>query len=193
MKKRYIITACVMCLIIGLILFKSSSRQSEALEARSAKVLQAFSADDFQTLSTFVDPSSGVRFSPYGNINVAEDKVFTANQLKTGMGSSEVFHWGSYDGSGEPIDLTFSEYLKKFVNDADFSKAPEQKKDEMIGQGNTLNTITAAYPSAHFMEYHFPGFDPQYQGMDWKSLRLIFEESQGQWYLVGVIHDQWTI
>jgi hypothetical protein len=29
--------------------------------------------------------------------------------------------------------------------------------------------------------------------MDWESLRLVFQEEGGVWYLVGVIHDEWTI
>jgi len=43
------------------------------------------------------------------------------------------------------------------------------------------------------VEYHFPGIDPQYGGLDWRSLRLVFQQSGGEWYLVGIIHDQWTI
>jgi hypothetical protein len=37
------------------------------------------------------------------------------------------------------------------------------------------------------------GFDPEYEGMDWRSLRLVFEKKNDIWYLVGIIHDQWTI
>jgi (p)ppGpp synthase/HD superfamily hydrolase len=29
--------------------------------------------------------------------------------------------------------------------------------------------------------------------MDWRSLRLVFEKKNDIWYLVGIIHDQWTI
>ncbi len=29
--------------------------------------------------------------------------------------------------------------------------------------------------------------------MDWCSLRLVFEKWGAQYYLVGVVHDQWTI
>jgi UDP-N-acetyl-2-amino-2-deoxyglucuronate dehydrogenase len=31
------------------------------------------------------------------------------------------------------------------------------------------------------------------EGMDWRSLRLVFEKKNDIWYLVGIIHDQWTI
>ena len=62
-----------------------------------------------------------------------------------------------------------------------------------IGQGNSLNNIREFYPGSYFVEYHFSGFDPQYAGMDWQSLRLVFLEEDGVWLLVGIVHDQWTI
>jgi hypothetical protein len=43
------------------------------------------------------------------------------------------------------------------------------------------------------VEYHFSGFDKKFEGMDWASLKLVFENSNNEWYLVGIVHDQWTI
>lgn len=30
-------------------------------------------------------------------------------------------------------------------------------------------------------------------GNDWRALRLVFELVDGRYYLVGIIHDEWTI
>ncbi|WP_268240815.1 hypothetical protein [Paenibacillus albidus] len=43
------------------------------------------------------------------------------------------------------------------------------------------------------MEYHYDELDPQFAGMDWQSLRLVFGKEGSQWVLMGIIHDQWTI
>ena len=43
------------------------------------------------------------------------------------------------------------------------------------------------------VEYYFSGFNPLNAGMDWVSLRLVFEAFAGQWKLVGIIHNQWTV
>ena len=44
---------------------------------------------------------------------------------------------------------------------------------------------------------HFPGFDKKYGGMDWESLRLVFEDATlgggTELMLVGIVHAQWTI
>jgi hypothetical protein len=43
------------------------------------------------------------------------------------------------------------------------------------------------------IEYYFSGFDPQYGGMDWRSLRLVFIKDSNNWYLAAIVHGEWTI
>jgi len=59
--------------------------------------------------------------------------------------------------------------------------------------GNTINNIAEVYPQAITIEYHFEGFDPQFVGLDWRSLLLVLVEKEGAWCLVAVVHDEWTI
>lgn len=49
------------------------------------------------------------------------------------------------------------------------------------------------YENPIIVEYYFSGFDPEYEGIDWRSLRLVFEQYEGSWKLVGIINNQWTI
>jgi hypothetical protein len=49
------------------------------------------------------------------------------------------------------------------------------------------------YRNYDFTESHFSGFEEKYGGMDWRSLRLVFKEIKGRFFLVGVVHDKWTI
>jgi hypothetical protein len=63
----------------------------------------------------------------------------------------------------------------------------------VLGHGNSLNNSFEIYKDSIIVEYYFSGLDPQYEGMDWRSLRLVFEEKDDIWYIVGIIHDQWTI
>ena len=43
------------------------------------------------------------------------------------------------------------------------------------------------------VEYYFSGFDKQYEGLDWRSLSIVFEKKAEAWYITGIIHDEWTI
>lgn len=100
---------------------------------------------------------------------------------------------GAFDGSGEPITLTFSDYFDRFVYNQDFIAAPQIGYNESVGQGNMIDNWREFYPDGLMVEYHFPGFDPQYGGLDWQSLRLVFQREGEIWHLVGLIHAQWTI
>lgn len=155
--------------------------------------LKALKDRDMQKLSSIVHPDKKLRFSPYTFVDLDQALAFSAQELKTLMTSDKVYTWGLYDGSGEPIKLTFREYMDAFVYDRDFLNAEEVGYNRYIGKGNTVNNISSVYPDATMLEYYFSGFDPQYDGLDWESLKLIFEEKDGNWYLVAIIHDEWTI
>lgn len=171
----------------------SKEEKQKAAKAAADRILQAIKAKDMNQLAAYVDPEAGVRFSPYGTIDTKQDLVFTAEQLQKLTSDNKEYVWGSYDGSGEPIKLTFNQYYGKFVYDHDFAKAPKVGINTVVGTGNTLNNIAEAYPGSTFVEYHFPGFDKKYEGMDWASLRLVLTEAKEGWKLVGIVHDQWTI
>ena len=163
------------------------------IEKRSTDVLTAIKNYDLEKLAAAVHPDKGVRFSPYGYVDVDNDLVFTAEEVKKLATDSKQYHWGYYDGSGEPIRLKFSDYYKKFIYDEDFLNAEQVSYNKTLGHGNSLNNSFEVYKNSISFEYHFSGFDPQYAGLDWRSLRLVFEKKGDIWYLVGIIHDQWTI
>ncbi len=163
-----------------------------AIIERTGQVLLALQKNDTAALAALVHPRLGLRFSPYAYLS-DENLVFSVEQVRGLMDDPTLYLWGAYDGIGSPIELPYAEYASLFVYSADFLNAPEMSFDERIGQGNTLDNIAQVYPEAHVVEYHFPGFDPQFEGLDWQSLRLVFLEWNGQWYLVAIVHDQWTI
>lgn len=159
----------------------------------SLDVMDSIKNNDMNTLSTYVHPSKGLRFTPYTYIDIQNDKLFTAGEVAGLNGDSTVYTWGDYDGSGEPISLKFSDYYNEFVYDKDFLNPHMIGNNLAIGTGNMINNTSTAYPNESFVEYHFTGFDSQYAGIDWESLTLVFEQDNGNWYLVGIIHGQWTI
>lgn len=89
--------------------------------------------------------------------------------------------------------MTPKEYYTKFIYSEDFVEAEQLGYNEILSFGNMLENQFEVYENAIVVEYYFSGFNPEYEGMDWKSLRLVFEEYEGTWLLVGIIHNQWTI
>ena len=158
------------------------------LRARAKAVLAALAAKDGKALAALASPR-GVRFSPYGYVDIKSDVVLTPAELARSMTDPTKRVWGSYDGRGDPILATFADYRARFVWTHDFTAAPQIAVDRSIGGGNTTDNLAVAYPHAHYVELHFPGFDPKLSGMDWESLRLVFESGA----LVGIVHAEWTI
>jgi hypothetical protein len=158
------------------------------------QVLAAFNSKDYVALSLLVHPDSGVRFSPYAYIDTASDKVVTADWIKKQADKTkqEKVLWGTVDPTDEPINMTVDNYVRRFVYDVDFLKPEKFKVNEFIGSGNTVNNLQAIYNNCDFTESHFSGFEKKYDGMDWRSLRLVFRMKDGKYYLVGVVHDEWT-
>lgn len=178
----------------GEVLQKDTEQYIKSIIDHKAKeVLSAIKSKDMDKLSAAVHPTKGVRFSPYSYVNESSDLVFSSKQIKEIESNATEYLWGNYDGSGLPIKLTFSDYYERFLYDADFINAKEVGYNRSIGKGNTENNSFQYYKNSIIVEYHFPEIDPQYNGIDWRSLRLVFEKLNDTWYIVGIIHDQWTI
>lgn len=164
------------------------------LREAAGAVAEALEARDLERLAELVHPETGVRFSPYAYVEPEEHVILTREDLRAAAaGAALERSWGHHDGTGQPIELTFREYLDRFVYDAPYLAQGRVSVDERQGRGNTLDNAAQVYPEARIVEYHLPGRDPRYGGMDWRSLRLVLEEREGRWYLVGVAHDEWTI
>lgn len=168
------------------------------LAARTAQAILALRDHDMAQVTSLVHPVKGVTFSPYTFVRGLQgapgqaDLVFSRDQVRGLWTDPTAYLWGAYAGSGEPIEMTFAAYYQRFVYDVDFAQPDVIGFGETVGQGSTINNIPSVFPESTTVEYHFEGFDPQYAGLDWRSLRLVWERSEGSWYLVAIVHDEWT-
>lgn len=171
----------------------TTAAEKEILTTIGTEILIALKAKDYRAFAVYFHPKKGVLFSPYGFIDKPNaQQLSKANFLKIIEEHGSV-NWGEYDGSGDPIKLTAQKYLEQFVYNADYLHAQKTSFNQIIGKGNSKNNLKEVFPDSPFLEYHFKGIDEKYDGMDWTSLRLVFEKYQNGYFLVAVIHDQWTI
>ena len=164
----------------------------EELVALAQSVTAALKSADYSRLEEFIHPELCLRFSPYPYLQ-SSDLSFCPGQLTDLPGSSTIYTWGLFDGSGDPIELTFDNYHQRFVYDQDFFQPDVVGLNQEVSAGNAINNIPEIYPDGMIVEYHFPGFDPQYAGMDWRSIRMVFIQENEIWYLVALVHGEWTI
>lgn len=174
----------------------SSAQARKIIEARARQVMLAIKNRDMQRLSSFVHPRKGVRFSPYVNVNPKTERVLSRQQIVSLYRSRQRLVWGEQDGSGDPIRLTFRQYLSRFVYRQDLltDKEVGYNPPERRGPGTDINNVLETYPRAILVRYSNEGTTgPQGGAMDWQQLWLAFEQSGDQWYLVGIANNEWTI
>ncbi len=164
------------------------------IEGRSKEILDAMKGRDFAKLAASVHPLKGVRLTPYSRVDPENDLLLTREQIAGAAADKNLYTWGHYDGSGEPIKLTIAEYFNKFVYDHDYLEEADEVgyNRRVIEDIYGMDNSSEIYPGASQVEYYFAGSE-EFSGMDWSSLRLVLEKQDEAWYLVGIIHDQWTI
>ena len=154
--------------------------------------LAAFKDQDSAKLAALAHPAKGVRFSPYAYLNPTNITLSVA-ELATAFNDPTKRTWGITDGRGDPIILTFAEYSRRWVYGRDFATSTQTAYNRTIGQGNTTDNTAVIFPDAILFEAYDPGPDPQMKDMQWQCVRFLFERAVDRWYLVSVVHGEWTI
>ncbi|MEP6795877.1 MAG: hypothetical protein ABJB16_16235 [Saprospiraceae bacterium] len=167
--------------------------QDSVLLETTKQVLTAIKNKDYTTLASYIHPVSGIRFSPYAYIDTVRDITLKSEKFPEEVSKHDVLIWGNYDGSGDTIRLSIDNYFKKFVYDHDFLNAEKTSLNKITGKGNSTNNLEEVYSGCVFTESYFSGFDKKFEGMDWESLRLVYKKYGARYFLVGIVHDQWTI
>lgn len=158
----------------------------------SFEVLNALKAHDATALASTVHPDKGVTFTPYSTVEPGVNINLSSIQVKELYSDETVYTWGHVDGCGNMIEMTVPEYFDRYVYDADYFQAPQIGIDEVVINGNALENVAEAYPGCRFVDFCYPSISPAHEGMDWCSLKLVFEPGDSRWLLVGLIHSEWT-
>lgn len=154
-----------------------------------------------QPFTSLFDPA-GVRFMPYYRMEPG-DVVLTAAQFEGDFiqQNPPPRVWGVEDGSGDPISLNIRDYFNRYVWNFPYNSGATvtliNSNGDFHSHGNLINNLLASFPAPQYriVEYHQPGTNPAYNGMDWSSLMVILKDAGGgnQWTLVGLAHGAWTI
>jgi uncharacterized coiled-coil protein SlyX len=80
------------------------------LLSTSLDVLEALDTKDMVALANLSHPLTPVRFTPYAYVNPSTDLSFAASAFQALISDTTIYTWGEYDGSGDPLNLTFDAY-----------------------------------------------------------------------------------
>lgn len=154
---------------------------------------QALRQRDYATVAKYVHPERGVTFTPYSTVNFDSDLSFKAAQIQGLTKDQTVYSWGFEDGRGDPIKMTMEQYFARYVYDTDYTHASMIGVDQIVTTGNALENLTEEYPGCRFVDFCLPSADPANDGLDWRSLKLVFQMEDTGWFLVGIVHGEWTV
>lgn len=170
-----------------------SMTTNQSLTEQALGIQSALANKDYASIISDIHPTRGVRFSMYAYVRPQSDKVFSRAQFTQYLQQSNIrFTWGEKDGTGELLVTPLPKYLETWVNAKQFDNQPTISVNDSKAIGNSINNLNQVYQDADFVEFYHGGSE-QYSGMDWRAMRLVFDEYQGQRYLVAIISDQWTI
>lgn len=170
-----------------------SMTTNQSLTEQALGIQSALANKDYASIISDIHPTRGVRFSMYAYVRPQSDKVFSRAQFTQYLQQSNIrFTWGEKDGTGELLVTPLPKYLETWVNAKQFDNQPTISVNDSKAIGNSINNLNQVYQDADFVEFYHGGSE-QYSGMDWRAIRLVFDEYQGQRYLVAIISDQWTI
>jgi len=170
-----------------------SQSENTALEMYTDKYIDLLHQNNLEGLAEYFHPTKGAYFLPYAHFDTSTVINLKKTEFIQTLNANKIFTWGVYDGSGEPITLDITNYFKQFVYNIDFKNLTTSKHiNTQLVSSNSLNNIGDILPKAKHIEYHYKG-SKQYDGLDWSSLIFYVEEYNGQYYIVALVHNQWTI
>jgi hypothetical protein len=171
---------------------KTGINQDTILLDFSGYVLNAIKENDGEKIASYIHPKIGVRFSPYTNVDTVTDVRMLPSQFAGSFKGKRKMVWGSYSAGEEVINMSMAEYFKRFVYDLDFLELGQISLNKSKASGTMINNIKEIYPDADYVEYYIPGVDKKFDGMDWRALTLVFKKYEDNFYLVGIVHSEWT-
>ncbi|WP_314885484.1 hypothetical protein [Psychrobacter immobilis] len=168
-----------------------SDISQQTLKQQALRIQRALANKDFARITNDIHPTRGVRFSMYAYVRPETDKVFNREQFAQYLQQSKIrFTWGEKDGTGDLLVTPLPTYLDTWIDASKFNNA-SISVNEFQHSGNMINNLKKIYPNSEVVEFYHKGSE-EYAGMDWRIMRLVFEEYQGKRYLVAIVNEQWT-
>ncbi len=156
----------------------------------SRRVAVLLKNNDTRALSRLVDARRGLRITPQAYI-AKEDVHLSRAQVAAMRNSKTIRTWGTYDGEGGDIRLTWARYRKRFVWWRDFSRGAKLTVNgKPKGQSTVINNLRSFYSNATLVELYLPPTSPN--SMDWGSLWMVWRKTGYGWRLIGIANDQWS-
>ncbi len=118
---------------------------------------------------------------PYGPATV------TAADLANG----EAEYVFEYTEAG-PIITSVDDWMSGYRQNSTLLDPDATSVNASLGFGNSINNLAERYPNADIVEFHREGRG-ELKDFNWATTRIVVEKIDGQWKLLAIMGDAWTI
>lgn len=158
----------------------------------SSEIVTYLQNEDFEKLAEKVDPVDGITFALFADFGAepgygGEYVNLSRNEIKSA--ADQQFVWG-YDDSDKEYKMTLKDYVNEMLlklNGEEVTYEEITFNQSAFEYGGVINTIHENYPDAKYVEYYAP--DKSGENRSFQSIRFIFQERDGIWYLIGISRD----
>jgi hypothetical protein len=158
------------------------------LYLKALDTLKLIKGKKYEELSNIVHPQKGLLFSPYGLIDNENAIVLTQEKVKRLKENTQLFIWGYEYNSSEIIMMTFENYYHNYVYNYEYTKSRNIGINDIVGDNRTVDNIKEIFPQGEYVDFYLPAMTDD--NKSWTSLRLVFEQFEGMYYLVGIVGDR---
>ncbi len=136
-------------------------------------------------------PDEGIAVSTdaYIDPDVAERIIVTGDDLTSGIDQRRF--WGYASGVGAPLVDTVDWFMDRYRFSMALLAPDVVVIDERIGISTTIANLSEVFPDARIVEFHRQG-RAEFASFNWSSVRMAFEERNGQWTLIALTSDEWS-
>ncbi|WP_078556336.1 hypothetical protein [Bacillus alkalicellulosilyticus] len=160
------------------------------IEQKAKEILQVLHNRDMEQLASFVHKDKGLLFAPEAYI-ADYSMIFPQSQVARLLEDQTEYVWGLQEANSE-IKLTPENYFNERIQPERFLDSDEVNLDPNVPSGERSTNIKDYFPESKVVEFHYAGTE-QYEGMDWRSLHLVFEKNeQAVWDLVAIVNGLWA-
>lgn len=195
-----IILSCVCVLLLSLLISplheyipgnpdSSGSQKSMQLLQEAYDVAEAVVAGDYAGLSRYVS-DKGLLLVPFSTVEFDRNLLFTSSEVRSFAALKNKYIFGADPVTSQPIEMTVAEYMNAFLRTSDYTAAPMLGVNTVLKRGNAVENVAEAFPDGIFVDFFFP--PSQSGGIDWSSLKVVFEVTNGRYHLVALIRSVYT-
>lgn len=164
--------------------------QSKDLWRTSVEIINILSAKDYAKLETMVS-SAGLSINNNPSLDLTKHHVSKEKVSEISYDSATTL-WGYKDGRGDPINVTTQAFIEQYVFSKNFLMTDNINVNQIKDGGTSnTNTLLQDISGRNFVAFYYQG-DPQYPGMTWRTLYLVFDMENGSYALRGITTNQWA-